>query len=365
MPPMPRTEPKMSDHPSTETDPRGAEAAPPEPPPRPAASPSPPSGRVTITRHRDGEEHHAFRDELRGSLAETPRRLPSRFFYDDVGSELFEQICLLPEYYPTRTERSILEHRAAEIVATSGAEELVELGSGAATKTEILLDAMAAADQLRLYVPFDVSEVMVERVAERLVQRYDGLAVHGVVGDFLAHLGAIPEGGRRLAAFLGGTIGNFAPERGREFLASVSRRLAPGDHVLLGTDLIKDAATVEAAYNDSRGVTAAFNLNILTVVNHLAGADFDRSAFHHRAFWNDERHRIEMRLVSQCRQRVTLGELDLVIDLAEGEEILTEISTKYDRRKVEALVAGAGLELVGWYTDPQDLFALSLSRKPR
>ena len=156
---------------------------------------------------------------------------------------------------------------------------------------------MAAAGQLRLYVPFDVSEVMVERVAERLVARYDGLAVHGVVGDFLSHLGAIPEGGRRLAAFLGGTIGNFAPERGREFLAKVSRRLAAGDHVLLGTDLIKDVATVEAAYNDSRGVTADFNLNILTVVNRLADADFDRSAFRHRAFWNPGRHRIEMRLV--------------------------------------------------------------------
>jgi len=320
--------------------------------------------RVTITRHRDGAEDQSFRDELRSSLSETPRRLPSRFFYDEIGSELFEEICTLPEYYPTRTERAILEYRAAEIVAASGAEELVELGSGAATKTEILLDAMAAADQLRLYVPFDVSEVMVERVARRLVERYAGLEVHGVVGDFLSHLGAIPEGGRRLAAFLGGTIGNFAPERGRDFLASVNRRLAPGDHVLLGTDLIKDVATVEAAYNDSRGVTAAFNLNILTVVNGLADADFDPAAFRHRAFWNADRHRIEMRLVSRRPQRVTLRELDLAFDLAEGEEILTEISTKYDREKVEALLAGAGLELVGWFTDPQNLFALSLSRKP-
>ena len=345
--PMPKTEPHSTD---SEIDPSV-----------PAAS----AGRITITRHRDGEEDQGFRDELRGSLSETPRRLPSRFFYDDVGSELFEEICTLPEYYPTRTERAILEHRAAEIVATSGAEELVELGSGAATKTEILLDAMAAAGQLRLYVPFDVSEVMVERVAERLVARYDGLAVHGVVGDFLSHLGAIPEGGRRLAAFLGGTIGNFAPDRGREFLAKVSRRLAAGDHVLLGTDLIKDVATVEAAYNDSRGVTAAFNLNILTVLNRLADADFDRRAFRHRAFWNPDRHRIEMRLVSRRRQRVTLRELDMTIDLAEGEEILTEISTKYDRDKVEALLHGTGLDLVGWYTDPDERFALSLSRKPQ
>jgi len=326
----------------------------------PAAS----TRRITISRHRDGAEDQSFRDELRSSLAESPKRLPSRFFYDDVGSELFEEICTLPEYYPTRTERAILEHRAAEIVATSGAEELVELGSGAATKTEILLDAMDVAGQLRLYVPFDVSEVMVERVAERLVARYSGLTVHGVVGDFLAHLGAIPEGGRRLVAFLGGTIGNFEPERGRTFLSGVSDQLAAGDHVLLGTDLIKDVATVEAAYNDSRGVTAAFNLNILTVVNRLADADFDRSAFRHRAFWNPERHRIEMRLASLRSQRVTLRELDLTLDLDEGEELLTEISTKFDRDKIDRLLAGAGLELVDWYTDPKKRFALSLSRKP-
>ena len=325
---------------------------------------SPPSDRITITRPRDAGEAIDFRDELRASLTETPRRIPSRYFYDDVGSELFEEICTLPEYYPTRTERAILERRAAEIVELSGAEELVELGSGAATKTEILLDAMDAAGQLRLYVPLDVTETMVERVAERLVARYPRLRVHGVVGDFLSHLRSIPEGGRRLAAFLGGTIGNFAPEGAREFLSRVTERLAPGDHFLMGTDLIKDVATVEAAYDDARGVTAEFNRNILRVVNDLTRGDFEPRAFRHRAFWNEPDHRIEMRLVSRRPQRVTLPALDLAFDLDEGEELLTEISTKFDRERVEALLWGADLEPIAWYTDPEEKFALSLARKP-
>ncbi len=320
--------------------------------------------RITIDRYRDGQEHHGFRDELRSSLSESPRRLPSRFFYDDLGSELFEEICVQPEYYPTRTERAILEKRAAEIVAVSGAEELVELGSGAATKTEVLLDAMEAADQLAFYVPFDVSEVMVERVAERLVERYPTLEVHGVVGDFLSHLSSIPEGGRRLAAFLGGTIGNFQPERASAFLARVARSLSPGDHFLMGTDLIKEAATIEAAYNDARGVTAAFNLNILNVVNDLTGGDFDSQAFRHRAYYDSEHQRIEMRLVSLRAQSVALPDIDLTFDLDKGEEIRTEISTKYNRQKVATLLAGAGLELVEWYTDPKGMFALSLSKMP-
>lgn len=320
--------------------------------------------RVVITRHRGGEEDQGVRGELRSALSETPRRIPSRLFYDDVGSGLFEQICRLPEYYPARSERSILEARATEIVEVSGAQELVELGSGAATKTEILLDAMDAAGQLHLYVPFDVSEGMVERVAERLTALYPELRVHGVVGDFLSHLGSIPEGGRRLAALLGGTIGNFQPRRAAEFLAGVVHRLSPGDHFLLGTDLIKDRKTLEAAYNDSREVTAAFNLNILEVVNRLTDGDFDRRGFRHRAFWNAEEHRIEMWLVSLRPQTVHLPGLSLSFDLAEGEEILTEISTKYDRAKVDELLAGAGLESVAWYTDPNDRFALSLSSKP-
>ncbi len=331
-----------------------------------AATHAPAGERVEIDFHRDGRESDGFREELRAALAETPRRIPSKYFYDDRGSELFEAICELPEYYPTRTERGILERRAGEIARRSGASELVELGSGAATKTRILLDAMEEEGTLEVYVPFDVSEAMVRRVARELAEDYPRLRVHGVVGDFLSHLGEVPrfrEGGRRLALFLGGTIGNLTPEQSKEFLAQVSASLDRGDFLLLGTDLVKDPAVIEAAYDDAAGVTAEFNLNALRVVNRLTGGDFDPAAFRHRAFYDRERHRIEMRLVSTREQTVTLPELDLTLDLAAGEEILTEISTKFDRPRVEAMLAAAGFELTAWLTDDDELFALSLARK--
>lgn len=321
------------------------------------------AGRIRIAYHREGRETHGFREELRASLTETPRRIPPKYFYDERGSELFEAITELPEYYPTRTERAILEYRAAEIVRASGASELVELGSGAATKTRILLDAMEEAGTLELYVPFDVSEVMVARVAGELTRDYPTLRVHGVVGDFLAHLGEIPEGGRRLAAFLGGTLGNLTPEESREFLGQVSASLDPGDSFLLGTDLVKDPAVIEAAYNDAAGVTAEFNRNILRVVNDLTGGDFDPDAFEHRAFYDRERAWIEMRLVSSREQAVRLPALDLAFTLAAGEEILTEISAKFDRERLATLLGETGFELVAWYTDPRELFALSLARR--
>lgn len=331
-----------------------------------AASSATDDGRIEIDFHRDGRESDGFRDELRAALAETPRRIPSKYFYDDRGSQLFEAICELPEYYPTRAERAILERHADEIVRTSGASELVELGSGSATKTRILLDAMAEAGSLQVYVPFDVSEVMVRRVARQLVGIYPDLRVHGVVGDFLSHLGELPrppEGGRRLAAFLGGTMGNLSPEQAAGFLSEVSAGLDAGDSFLLGTDLIKEPAVIEAAYNDAAGVTAAFNVNTLRVVNALTRGDFDPRGFRHRAFYDPEHHRIEMRLVSLREQRVELPELDLVLRFAPGEEILTEISTKFDRSRVEALLGAAGFELTEWFVDPDRLFALSLSRK--
>ncbi|HEX6199477.1 MAG TPA: L-histidine N(alpha)-methyltransferase [Thermoanaerobaculia bacterium] len=321
------------------------------------------SDRIRIDYHRDGREDQAFREELRTALTETPRRIPSKYFYDERGSELFEAICELPEYYPTRAERAILERHAGEIVRASGCSELVELGPGAATKTRLLLDAMAEAGTLELYVPFDVSEEMVARVARRFTELYPGLRVHGVVGDFMAHLGKVPEGGCRLAAFLGGTIGNLLPEDARAFLARLARRLDPGDGLLLGTDLIKDPAVLEVAYDDAAGVTAEFNRNILRVVNRLTGGDFDPRAFRHRAFYDEALHRIEMRLVAERPQEVHLPALDLALELREGEEILTEISTKYDREKVEALLERTGFELERWYTDPDHLFALSLARR--
>lgn len=319
--------------------------------------------RIRIDYHRDGREDQRFREELRACLSERPPRIPSKYFYDRRGSELFEAICELPEYYPTRSERRILERHAGEIVRESGASELVELGSGAATKTRLLLDAMAEQDRLDLYVPFDVSEAMVAQVARRYTELYPGLRVHGVVGDFLVHLGEIPAGGRRLAAFLGGTIGNLEPPEAGAFLGRLAASLDPGDSLLLGTDLIKDPAVIEAAYNDAAGVTAEFNRNILRVLNRVAGGDFDPEAFRHRAFYHRELHRIEMRLVAERDQRVRLEELALELELAAGEELLTEVSVKYDRAGTRELLAEAGFELTGWYTDPDGLFGLSLARR--
>lgn len=322
------------------------------------------SDRITIDVHLDPAAEDEALAALREALAETPRRIPSRFFYDDLGSELFERITELPEYYQTRTEAALLRESADDIVRASGAEELVELGSGAAVKTRILLDAMERADQLLLYVPMDVSEGTVRRSALELAERYPKLQVHGVVGDFLLHLEEIPAGGRRLVIFLGGTIGNFTPAAAREFLALVGDRMSPGDAFLLGTDRIKPVARVEAAYNDGAGVTAEFNLNILRVVNRLVDGDFDPSRFAHRAFYNPDHHWIELRLVSRVDQTVHLPRLGLELQIAAGEELLTEISTKYDEERAAKLLTEAGFEVLRWYTDAEELFGLTLARRP-
>lgn len=320
--------------------------------------------RVTIDVHLDPTGEQGALDALVSALDETPRRIPSRFFYDDRGSKLFERITGLPEYYQTRTEAALLRENADDMVAVSGAEELVELGSGAATKTRILLDAMDRAGQLLLYVPMDVAETFVRRSAEELAAEYPDLQVHGVVGDFFLHLEEIPEGGRRLVIFLGGTIGNFTPVQAREFLTTVRGEMSPGDCLLLGTDRIKEKARVEAAYNDSQGVTAEFNLNILHVVNRLADGDFDPSKLRHRAFYDPEHHRIEMRLVATEPQTVHLPRIGLSFELVRGEELHTEISTKYDRRLAEELLTDCGFEVLRWYTDAEDLFGLTLARRP-
>ena len=301
--------------------------------------------------------------ELREGLLATPRRISSRFFYDDRGSELFERITELPEYYQTRTEAALLAAVADRIVAASGAEELVEIGSGAATKTRILLDAMARAGTLKLYVPVDVAEGTVRRVAEELTAEYPGLTVHGVVGDFMTQLDRLPDGCRRLVIFLGGTIGNLLPDQARDFLLQLRRETSPGDYFLLGVDLIKPVERVEAAYNDAAGVTAEFNVNILRAVNRLTGGDFDPTAFRHRAFYDRENCWIEMRLVSERPQKVHLPALGLELDLAEGEEIHTEISAKYDRPRAETLLRATGFIPVEWYTDPEELFGLALARR--
>ncbi len=301
---------------------------------------------------------------VRRGLLSTPRTLPSKLFYDERGSTLFEQICELPEYYQTRTEHQLLVRWADEIVALSGAEELVELGSGAATKTRVLLDAMAEADQLHHFVPFDVDETIVRRVSEELIKEYPGLQIHGVAGDFLVHLEHIPEGGKRLVVILGGTIGNLPTIAAEDFLTAVNTEMASGDYFLLGVQLITNPARLEAAYNDPKGITARFNKNILRVLQTQLGAQCNPDKFEHVARYNPDAHRIEMWLRSSEDQTIDIPELHLSVPLQEGEEIRTELSTKYDRALTKSLLLRSGFELVKWYTDPEQLIGLALAKKP-
>ncbi len=319
---------------------------------------------IIIDVHLNNQDPTADKEEIRAGLLATPRRLPTRYFYDDRGSELFEQICELPTYYPTRTEHALLKTEADDIVTRSGAEELVELGSGAATKTRLLLDAMARATQLKFYVPFDVSEGIVRRVARELVEEYQGLRVHGVVGDFLAHLEHIPQGGKRLVCILGGTIGNLRPDAASAFLSSIECEMAQGDFLLLGVQLITNVDRLEAAYNDSEGLTAAFNKNMLRVLKSVIGANFDLDAFDHVARFNPDEHRIEMYLRSVREQVILIPDPEWTLHLKAGEEILTEISTKYTRAQAEAQLTHAGFSPVAWYTDPDHLHGLALAKKP-
>jgi L-histidine N-alpha-methyltransferase len=309
------------------------------------------------------ETESSLADDVLDGLTKPFKELPPKHFYDERGAVLFDQICGLPEYYQTRTERAILERDAEQIIAATGAVELVELGSGMATKTRVLLDAMAKARTLERYVPLDVTESVVRDCATELVGEYPGLRVHGVIGDFERHLDRVPEAdGPRIVAFLGGTIGNFAPGSRRRFLRSVANLLGPDDRLLLGTDLVKDAAILEAAYDDAQGVTAEFNLNMLTVLNRELAADFDIGRFEHVAFFDTRNEWIEMRLRSREPQDVAITALGLEIEFADGEELRTEISAKFTRARVETDLAAAGLELCSWHTDDDGLFALSLSR---
>jgi L-histidine Nalpha-methyltransferase len=310
-------------------------------------------------------EDRSLANDVLDGLTKPFKEIPPKHFYDTRGSELFDRICGLPEYYPTRAEQSILADRAQEMVDVTGASELVELGSGAADKARILLDAMAAAGTLERYVPFDVSEAVVRDAAQQLVQEYDGLHVHGVVGDFERHLDRVPPtcGDARVVALLGGTVGNFPPGTRRRFLRKVSALLGPDDRLLLGTDLVKDPAVIEAAYDDSEGVTAEFNRNVLHVINRELGADFVPEAFEHIAFFDRQREWVEMRLRAQRPCSVMIEAIGLRVEFAAGEELRTEISAKFTRARVAADYRAAGLQLEEWYTDPDELFALSLASR--
>ena len=319
----------------------------------------------------------SLRADVRAGLTATPKTLPPKWFYDAQGSELFEKITELPEYYPTRAERSILQAVAPEIAAVTGATALVELGSGSSEKTRLLLSALRDAGTLRGYVPVDVSESALAGAGDALAAEYPGLAVHGVVADFEQYLG-VPSGtasvtastvtttgdtgdGPRLVAFLGSTIGNMVPAERAVFLRRVRARLRPGDAFLLGTDLVKDPAVLVAAYDDGAGVTAAFNKNVLSVLNAELGADFDLDAFEHVAIWDAEREWIEMRLRAASAQTVRVSGLGLTISFASGEEMRTEVSAKFREAGVRAELAAAGLAMRSWWTDEEGRFGLSVS----
>jgi L-histidine N-alpha-methyltransferase len=301
--------------------------------------------------------------DVRAGLTKPFKELSPRYFYDERGSELFERITELPEYYPTRCERRILELHAPEICSAAGdPATLIELGSGSAAKTRLLLDALRDAGSLNAYAPVDISEQITRDTAGAIASEY-GIAVHGLVCDFERDLERIPLGGPRVIALLGGTIGNFEPAQRASFLARVANLLGDEDHFLLGADLVKDRARLEAAYNDSAGVTADFNKNVLAVLNERLGCNFELDSFEHVAFWDDENLWMDIRLRSLARQVIDISALDLHVAFDRGEEMRTEISTKFAREGLTGIYAESGLDMAGWWTDPEGLFALSLARR--
>ncbi len=302
----------------------------------------------------------SLREDVRSGLGDSPKRLPAKWHYDEAGSLLFDQITRMPEYYPTRREREILVARVDEIAALTQADTLIELGSGTGEKTRLLLTALAAGGRLRRFVPFDVSETILRESAEAILREYPGIEVRGIVGDFERHLDALPRTGRRLVAFLGGTIGNLQPDGRARLLAGLARSLDDDDMLLLGADLIKPRAQLEAAYDDPGGFSARFSLNLLTMLNRELGADFEVRRFRHEAVWDDRNEWMEIGLVSLQRQVVTLAELDMTVEFGEGEKLQTEISAKFRRDGLVAEMAVAGLAAVRFWTDDANEFSLSL-----
>jgi L-histidine Nalpha-methyltransferase len=319
---------------------------------------------LTLSNHLAADSaYEALCRDVRAGLQSSPKALPPKWFYDSVGSDLFDQITRLPEYYPTRAEAAILRARAAEIASAAGADTLVELGSGTSEKTRVLLDALRDGGALRRFVPFDVDASMLSLASKAIQDEYPGIEIAAVCGDFEEHLAKIPTGGRRLFVFLGSTIGNLKPDDRAEFLAGLAAALQPGDGLLLGTDLVKDVGRLVAAYDDAAGVTARFNRNVLAVINRELDADFDVDAFRHVASWNAVDERMEMWLRSDRAQRVRIGALNVTVDFDAGEQVLTEVSCKFRAEGVAEELAHAGLRLTQWWTDAAGDFGLSLSVK--
>lgn len=320
------------------------------------------TNRVTVDVLLDPDESaSALAEAAWKGLRAQPKDLPPKLFYDERGSELFEQITRLPEYYPTRREREILQARADEIAALAGAETLVELGSGAAVKTRILIDALQRARAGSRYVPFDVFDGVVRESARAVTERWKGITVHGVVGDFEHHLDSIPRSGTQLIAFLGGTIGNLLPAERARFLSAVRSIMRPGDHLLLGADLVKDPARLVAAYDDANGITAEFNRNVLLVLDARLGCTFDPADFDHLAVWDARNEWIEMRLRSRPEQTVPVPAFDGKVHFDAGEEMRTEVSAKFRIDGIRRELADAGLAVRETWTDPAGDFSLTLA----
>jgi L-histidine Nalpha-methyltransferase len=319
---------------------------------------------LSLSNHlAEDSAYHALRRDVLEGMLKTPKSLPPKWFYDSVGSGLFDQITRLPEYYPTRAEADILRARAAQVASATGADTLVELGSGTSEKTRMLLDALQKRGSLRKFVPFDVDAGMLAAAGAVIQREYPNVEIAAVCGDFEEHLAEIPGGGQRLFVFLGSTIGNLTPGPRAQFLASLASVLRPGDSLLLGTDLVKDVSRLVRAYDDAAGVTARFNRNVLAVINRELDADFDVDAFTHVARWNAAEERIEMWLRAEDPQRVQVAALDLIVEFAAGEEMLTEVSCKFHAEAVAAELAAAGLRRTQWWTDDAGDFGLSLAVK--
>lgn len=311
----------------------------------------------------DADAADALRHDARVGLSADPKWLPPRWFYDARGSELFEQITMLPEYYPTRTERELLRHTVTEIAARAAVDTLVELGSGSSEKTRLLLDALTATGSLRRFVPLDVSESALRAAMAAVAREYPRLVVHGVVGDFTQHLELLPapQRERRLVAFLGGTIGNLVPGERAAFFTALRAALKPGELLLLGAGLITDPSIMVPAYDDAAGVTAEFNRNVLHVLNRELGADFDVTAFDHVALWDATHEWIEMRLRARRTMTVQVPAVGMTVHYAEGEQMRTEVSGKFRREGLGAELLAAGFADQTWWTDADDRFALVLA----
>jgi L-histidine N-alpha-methyltransferase len=309
----------------------------------------------------DADRRAEFYDATFWSLRATPRELPASWLYDERGSILFDEITRLPEYYPTNAEREILAARANEIAELTQGRTLVELGAGTSEKTLLLLDALSAAGTLERFVPLDVSDDVLRLSAEAIAERYPTISVHGIVGDFERDLAATPPGESRVIAFLGSTIGNLYPERRARLLRAIATALAPGDSFLLGIDLVKDPAVIERAYNDSQGVTEQFVRNGLTAANRDLGADFAQERFVFDAHWDAEREWMDIGFNAVEAHTVHIAELEVELDLAEGERLRVEVSTKFRREGIEAELTEAGLRTTGWWTDDAERFALLLA----